>query len=207
MVMPSGWRNSYPTPVPTASGNPPSSAAMVVIMIGRKRSMQASKIASCGDLPSRRSASRAKSIIMMAFFFTMPISRMIPISPMTLSSLWVSKRASRAPTPAEGRVENRDRVDKTLVQNSQHDVNREQRSCDQNRLIGEGLLVSRRSSLKAGVERGRKAKFAFGGIDGLRGLTEGNVGREIERNSRGRELALVIDGEGSVSRAEMSDCR
>jgi len=33
-----------------------------------------------------RSASRAKSIIMMAFFLTMPISRMMPISAMMLNS-------------------------------------------------------------------------------------------------------------------------
>ena len=42
MVMPSGWRNSLPSPIPTISGTAPSSEAMVVIMIGRKRSRQAS---------------------------------------------------------------------------------------------------------------------------------------------------------------------
>ena len=41
MVMPSGRRSSEPVPVPRASGTPPSSAAMVVIMMGRKRSRQA----------------------------------------------------------------------------------------------------------------------------------------------------------------------
>ena len=41
MAMPSGRRSSEPMPVPSASGKPPSSAAMVVIMIGRKRSRQA----------------------------------------------------------------------------------------------------------------------------------------------------------------------
>ncbi len=105
MVMPSGRRNSEPVPVPMASGTAPSMAAMVVIMMGRKRSMQASKMASREFLPSRRSASRAKSIIMMAFFFTSPISRMMPIMAMTLRSVLVSISASSAPTPAEGRVE------------------------------------------------------------------------------------------------------
>ena len=42
MAMPSGRRSSEPRPVPTASGMPPSSAAMVVIMMGRKRSRLAS---------------------------------------------------------------------------------------------------------------------------------------------------------------------
>ena len=41
IVMPSGRRNSLPVPLPRASGTPPSSAAIVVIMIGRKRSRQA----------------------------------------------------------------------------------------------------------------------------------------------------------------------
>ena len=41
MAMPSGRRSSEPVPVPSASGRPPSSAAMVVIMMGRKRSRHA----------------------------------------------------------------------------------------------------------------------------------------------------------------------
>ena len=36
IVIPSGRRNSEPTPVPSASGSAPSNAAMVVIMMGRK---------------------------------------------------------------------------------------------------------------------------------------------------------------------------
>ena len=78
---------------------------MVVIRIGRKRSRQAWWIASRGALPSSRSASSAKSIIMIAFFFTMPISRMMPMMPITPRSLPTSISASSAPTPAEGRVE------------------------------------------------------------------------------------------------------
>ena len=41
MAIPRGRRSSEPAPVPSASGNPPSSAAIVVIMIGRKRSKAA----------------------------------------------------------------------------------------------------------------------------------------------------------------------
>ena len=50
---------------------------MVVIMMGRNRCMQPSKIASSAFIPSLRAMS-AKSIIMMAFFFTMPISKIMP---------------------------------------------------------------------------------------------------------------------------------
>ena len=77
----------------------------MVMVIGRKRSMQASKIASSGPLASRRSASIAKSIIRIAFFLTMPMSRMIPMRAMTERSFWVMSSASSAPTPADGSVE------------------------------------------------------------------------------------------------------
>ena len=42
---------------------------------------------------------------MIAFFFTMPIRRMIPIMPMTFSSVFVMIKRSSAPTPADGSVE------------------------------------------------------------------------------------------------------
>ena len=42
---------------------------------------------------------------MIAFFFTMPISRMMPIMAMIESSIPQSSSASSAPTPAEGRVD------------------------------------------------------------------------------------------------------
>jgi hypothetical protein len=42
---------------------------------------------------------------MMAFFFTIPINRMIPIDAIKLRSVWQMINASRAPTPAEGRVD------------------------------------------------------------------------------------------------------
>ena len=62
-------------------------------------------MASIGGRPCSRSACRAKSIIMMAFFSTMPMSRSMPISAMMLRSVPVSSRARMAPTPAGGRVE------------------------------------------------------------------------------------------------------
>ena len=88
-----------------ASGMAPKSAAKVVIMIGRKRSCAASKIASSGRFAPLLCVSIARSIMMMAFFLTMPISRITPIIAMMLSSLPKSISASSAPTPAEGSVE------------------------------------------------------------------------------------------------------
>ena len=95
-------------------------------------------MASSGDLPSTRSASSAKSIIMMAFFFTMPISRMMPISAMTPKILASEQqREDRAHARRGQRGENRDRVNVAFVQHAQHDVDGDERGQDQDRLVGE----------------------------------------------------------------------
>src|SRR6267143_692468 len=104
MLMPRGRRSSEPVPVPKARGRAPKRAAMVVIRMGRKRNMHASKMASLVLLPPSRSACRAKSIIMMAFFLTIPMSRTMPMMEMMLRSCLKSMRASMAPTLAEGSV-------------------------------------------------------------------------------------------------------
>ena len=87
------------------SGSAPSMAASVVIMIGRKRARHASRIACAGGSPPSRSAASAKSTIMMPFFLTMPISRMMPMKAITVSSAPNNCSASSAPRPADGRVE------------------------------------------------------------------------------------------------------
>ena len=77
----------------------------MVIRIGRKRSSDASRIASSGVIPCDRSSSIATSMIRIAFFLTMPISRMTPISAMISNCPPVTISAKIAPTPAEGSVE------------------------------------------------------------------------------------------------------
>ena len=101
---PSGCRASPPSPYAKAIGSVPASAATVVIMMGRKRIRQPLKIASCGLAPRRRS-SIAKSIIMIAFFFTTPNSMIRPTNAYKSSSLWNSVNVSSAPKSAEGRPE------------------------------------------------------------------------------------------------------
>jgi len=105
MVMPSGRRSSEPGPLAITSGSAPSSAASVVIVMGRKRSMQASKIARSGGSPWARSPSSAKSTIMIPFFLTMPMRRMTPTSAIRLKSKPNAIRIASAPTPADGRVD------------------------------------------------------------------------------------------------------
>ena len=105
ITRPSGWRSSAPEPEANTIGMAANSAARVVIRIGRKRSRAARWIASRGASPCSRSASRAKSIIMIAFFFTRPISRMMPITAIRSRLRPDSSSAASAPTVAEGRVE------------------------------------------------------------------------------------------------------
>ncbi|OQB89243.1 MAG: hypothetical protein BWX86_02503 [Verrucomicrobia bacterium ADurb.Bin122] len=54
------------------------SAAKVVIMIGRKRTRHASTMAFSAEASPRPFAASAKSIIMIAFFFTIPTSMITP---------------------------------------------------------------------------------------------------------------------------------
>ena len=105
MATPSGRRSSEPAPELSIKGSAPSRAAMVVIRMGLKRSSEAWYMASRAARPPLRCASRAKSIIMMAFFFTMPINRMMPMMPSTSRSSPAIIRASMAPIPADGNVE------------------------------------------------------------------------------------------------------
>ncbi len=105
MVIPSGRRNSAPGPAAINRGTAPRIAAIVVIRIGRKRARHASCTASAAVSPRVRSASSAKSTIMIPFFLTMPISRMMPMKAAIDSSALNICKATSAPRPAEGNVE------------------------------------------------------------------------------------------------------
>ena len=128
MVIPSGRRSSDPVPVPSASGKAPKSAAIVVIRIGRKRSMHASKIASRRVILPSRSASRAKSIIMIAFFFTMPISSTMPMIEMMFRSFLEDHQCQHGTDARRGQGRyDRERMHQALVQDSKNNVYRQQR--------------------------------------------------------------------------------
>ena len=105
IVIPSGERSSDPAPRSSTSGRAPRNAAMVVIMIGGNRNRHASRIASNDDAPRERSAPMAKSTIMIAFFFTMPISSTMPTSATNDRSIPHSSSASMHQMSADGSVE------------------------------------------------------------------------------------------------------
>ena len=85
-----------------------------------------------------RSASSAKSIIMMAFFLTMPISSTMPISATNEKSMPdVHQRQQRADAGRGQRRQDRERVDEALVEHAQHDVDGDDGGQDQPGLAGE----------------------------------------------------------------------
>ena len=133
---------------------------------------------------------------MMAFFLTMPISRMMPISAMTLSSVWQSSSASSAPTPADGSVE---RIVIgwiiAFVEHAEHDVDRHQRGRDQQRFVGQRCLKGLRRALKAAAgstraDQSRCSAFSMA------------AHRVAERQSR-----LEIEGEGDRQETGPDDSR
>ena len=78
---------------------------------------------------------------MMAFFLTMPISRITPMSAMMLNSVLNRRSASTAPAPAEGSVERIViGVDVALVEHAQHDVDRGERGRGSGSARCQGLL-------------------------------------------------------------------
>jgi len=122
-------------------------------------------MASSGDLPPSRSASRAKSIIMMAFFLTMPMSRMMPISAMTERSVRVTMSARMAPTPAEGqRGEDGDGVDVALIQNAEDDVDGDESGESEQRFVGERCFEGGGGALELGVMLGGMLSLALASL-------------------------------------------
>ena len=118
-------------------------------------------MASSGGRCSPRSASRAKSIIMMAFFFTMPISRMMPISAMTLEIEMKQLQGQNGAHAGRGqRGENRERMDVTFVEHAEDDVDGDDGGQQQPGFVGERVAEGRGGALKAGGNAGRHADVA-----------------------------------------------
>ena len=159
MVMPSGRRSSEPTPVPRASGTPPSSAAIVVIMIGPE-AQQAGLV----DGFARRLA-------LLALGFQREVDHHDGVLLHDADEqddadqgddaeigAAEQQRQQRADAGRRQRRENRDRVDVAFVQHAQHDVDRDQRGQDQQRLLRQRGLKGLGRALEAGLDAGRQVR-------------------------------------------------
>ena len=188
--------------MPKASGRAPNIAANVVIMIGRKRSRQACVIASRVSSPSR-SACSAKSIIMIAFFLTMPISRMIPMKAMMVNSVSNSfERDQRADARRGQRRQDGDRMNVALVEHAEHDIDGEQRRADQQQLTRLRLLRSERGAGERAAHRRGHTDAAHGVLDlAFCASLSALPGARLNEIVAGGELALVIDARAACGPA------
>ena len=131
MAMPSGRRSSAPVPRPERQrqraeqrrhrGHHDRAEAQQAGLIDRL----------LRRLACSRSASSAKSIIMIAFFLTMPISRMMPMSD-TMREIVAASASGQQRAHAGRRQcgEDRDGVDVALVEHAEHDVDGDERGQD-----------------------------------------------------------------------------
>ena len=95
---------------------------------------------------------------MIAFFFTMPISRITPISAMIVNSVPNSdQREQRADARRGQRREDRERVHQALVEHAEHDVDGEERGEDQPAAGSAATLERARRALERAVDRRRHA--------------------------------------------------
>ena len=103
---------------------------------------------------------------MIAFFLTMPMSRITPISAMIDEfRLNEQQRKQRAHARRRQRRQDRERMHLALVQHAEHDVDREYRREDQPRLAVERRLERARGALEAAVQRRRHADLRHRRVD------------------------------------------
>ena len=129
----------------------------------------------------------------------MPISRMMPISAMTLRSvLHQHQRQQRAHAGRGQRRQNGDRMDVALVQHAEHDVDGHQRG-DESASARWPASPERPARFPESmpwisVTACRILQSPLALIAATASLS-GNAWRQIERNRDGRELSLVIHGQ------------
>ncbi len=156
--------------------------------------MQASKMASAGPLPSLRSAWSAKSIIMMAFFLTMPMSSTMPMMEMTLRSSSKSvERQHRAHARRGQRRDDGDRMDQAFVQDSENDVHGHQRRDDEDGLRGKRRLVGQQGPGVKSPQRGRRAELGLHVANAFGSVAQGGAGSEVEGGRDRGEQPRVVD--------------
>ena len=90
--------------------------------------------------------------------------------PTTLRS-WrkMHQRQQRAHAGRRQRGKNRDGMDEALIEDAEHDVDRDQRGQNQQRFVGERILERRRGALEVGLQAGREVQVLghfFDVVDG-----------------------------------------
>ncbi len=84
-------------------------------------------------------------------------------------------------------------MDVALVEDAKHDIDRGDRGEDQERHVADRLLEDLGVSGKLAVQRDRNVKIAHGALDGVGGLAQRHVRRQVEGEGGRHERALMID--------------
>ena len=138
---------------------------------------------------------------MMAFFFTMPINRTIPMSAMTRQFGVKCQQSQKRSHAGRGQSrENRHRVDVTFVQHPQHNVDSDQRGQNEPRLARQRRLEGLRVPLERRMNIGRKSHSQNRRFDIRHGVAQSDSFSKIERDRDRGKLALVVYGEGRILR-------
>ena len=93
-------------------------------------------------------------------------------------------------------------MNEALVQHAQDDVDDHQRRRDQVGLAAERVLEGLRRTLERPDQGRRLAGLPHSRFNGRRRIAERDTGRQIERQSNGGELALVVDRQIVTGRVE-----
>ena len=131
----------------------------------------------------------AKSIIMIAFFLTMPISSTMPMIADHVEV--VTRQHQREQRADAGRGqggENRHRVDEAFVQHAQHDVDDDDRGEDEKGFVRQRRTESVGGAQELGHDAGRHPDLRFRPGDGVHRFAERRAGRQVESDRGGREL-------------------
>ncbi len=123
----------------------------------------------------------AKSTIMMAFFFTMPIKQDDADHGDDAELDAADEERHEGADAGRGQGgEDGDRMDVALVEDAQDDVDGDERGEDQDRLVGESGLKGLGGALERGSDGGGQRHLTFRRLDGGHGVAERDAGREIE---------------------------
>ena len=84
-------------------------------------------------------------------------------------------------------------MDVAFIENTKNEIDHDKRRDDQHRHGRQGILERLRIALERRRDGRGQLYFGFGSGYGLRSLSEGNAGGEIEAERDRRELALMAD--------------
>src|SRR5258708_39477832 len=92
------------------------------------------------------------------------------------------------------------RMNVALVQDAENDIDRYERSQNEDGLVGQRLEKGGRGALEGGLNARGHVQFLLRGVDGVHGVAERPIGGQIERESNDGKLALMIERQSGVAR-------